>query len=221
MDERTDEKQQQKKGSQQLVWGSNQKGLENWACVDCDDSTETYLRNYASDSECRDCHKGKGICQHMSMKTRCWHIQNGTLKTRTESREAREARLSEKQNSKQQSGNVQNADGQLGAQGVPKTTTDDFHRQLVEDFLAKKITEEEMAEFKLAGPQPKSAGSEVKGESAATGVGSPAGAAFGVSPKPNEGELRRRLNKQKAILKMHESDEAIAEQNKQHIQQFK
>ena len=73
-----------------------QKEKVDWACVDCDDTTVTYLGNYASDTECRDCHKPKGVCQHMSMETRWWHIKNGTLKSRIESKLEREMRLNEK-----------------------------------------------------------------------------------------------------------------------------
>ena len=71
----------------------SQKEVKDWACVDCDDTLKTHLGNYASDTQCRGCQTPKGMCQHMSMETRWWHIQNGTLKSRVESKLEREQRL--------------------------------------------------------------------------------------------------------------------------------
>ena len=58
---------------------------EDWACIHCDTlALATYQGNYASDDNCRECHRGKGIRHHMTMAKRSWRLSNGTLNNREE-----------------------------------------------------------------------------------------------------------------------------------------
>ena len=92
---------------------------------------------------------------------------------------------------------------------------------MLKDFLEDKITKEQMAEYKKAGPQPIGAGGAFDGQATATDVGTSVADANGLNAKPSEELLRRRLNNFRTFLCIVESDEVVAEKAGQEVPRLK
>ena len=189
------------------AWGNHKRGgkiVVDWACGNCDQQADpAYLGCYANQDYCPRCWTHKSQCQHMTMATRTEQLKAGTLKPKAQANAEREVR-------KNAANPVHPQPGVLDE----KAADDKFHAYLLDELIAERMSQEQVAQAKLKGrPLQGNAANQVQDPGKVDGA---AGGQPAATTKPNDfdqpqgptlREINNKLHHNKYILKLLEKDE--------------